>query len=148
MKVARLSGTARILCLLGPMLVGAMLVVALVILPAVRARPRLSRLFARPCVLKTATDVPCPFCGGTRSVLYASRGEWLPAFLLNPLGVLLIAGGPLVALWFGLCAATGLDLGLLALNRFLSQRAVVRWLLAAISLLWLWKIVAWLAWDV
>lgn len=38
------------------------------------------------CLLKHATDIPCPSCGSTRSVVSLLNGRYGDAFLLNPLG--------------------------------------------------------------
>ena len=41
---------------------------------------------AEVCLLKHATDIPCPSCGSTRSVVSLLNGRYGDAFLLNPLG--------------------------------------------------------------
>lgn len=38
------------------------------------------------CLLKHVTDMPCPSCGSTRSVVSLLNGRYGDAFLLNPLG--------------------------------------------------------------
>ncbi len=50
-----------------------------------------------PCLFKTVTGIPCPGCGGQRSLLYLFHGEFQAAFLMYPaiyplllLGLLLI----------------------------------------------------------
>ncbi|MFW6162339.1 MAG: DUF2752 domain-containing protein [Planctomycetota bacterium] len=141
----RLSGATRLLCLLGPLTVGVLLVAARVVLPWAWSGPRLAWALSRPCLLKAVTGVPCPFCGGTRAVVFAAGGQWLASLAMNPLGVLLVAGGPLLALWLGLCAATGRDLGLSVADRFLSRRSTVPGFLGFVLALWVWKIVLWLA---
>ena len=55
MKLARLSATTRLVCLLGPMVAAGLFVVARVVMPAVWARPGLARIVAQPCMLKSAT---------------------------------------------------------------------------------------------
>jgi hypothetical protein len=141
----RLSGPTRVLCLLGPMTVGVLLAAARFALPWAWSQPRLAWALRRPCVLKATTGLPCPFCGGTRAVVFAARGQWVASLVMNPLGVLLVVGGPLLALWLGLCAATGRDLGLGAADRFLSRRSTVPRFLTFVLALWVWKIVLWLA---
>lgn len=37
------------------------------------------------CRFLAATGIPCPFCGGTRSLRAFGDGEFLNSFLLNPL---------------------------------------------------------------
>jgi len=51
------------------------------------------------CPLRAATGVPCPFCGMTRGVAHALRGDLGGAFALNPGSLLLVFGAiALVAL--------------------------------------------------
>lgn len=38
-----------------------------------------------PCFMRTATGIPCPFCGGTRCVAALGHAQWRQAFLFNPL---------------------------------------------------------------
>ena len=43
------------------------------------------------CIIKQVTDIPCPSCGSTRSVLSLFKGQVLDALKVNPIG-LIIAG--------------------------------------------------------
>lgn len=54
-----------------------------------------------PGLLRQWFAVPCPFCGGTRSVSALLMGEWTRAFLTNPL----VAVGVVLALLWCLYAA-------------------------------------------
>lgn len=38
------------------------------------------------CLIKATTGVPCPSCGGTRSLMHILLGEWYQALLINPIG--------------------------------------------------------------
>ena len=40
------------------------------------------------CIIKNVTNVPCPACGTTRSVLKIVNGNFSEGFLINPLGYL------------------------------------------------------------
>ncbi|MFV0378304.1 MAG: DUF2752 domain-containing protein [Mangrovibacterium sp.] len=51
------------------------------------------------CFIKSVTGVPCPSCGSTRSVLELLHGQLKSAFLLNPLGFVLLAGLLIIPLW-------------------------------------------------
>jgi len=44
------------------------------------------------CPLRATTGVPCPFCGMTRGVGHALRGDVGGALALNPGSVLLVVG--------------------------------------------------------
>lgn len=57
--------------------------IALLILGAGRLLPVLA--FAPDCVFKRLTTIPCPSCGSTRSVVHLSHGDFLSAFVMNPL---------------------------------------------------------------
>lgn len=50
------------------------------------------------CRFLAATGIPCPFCGGTRSLRALSEGAFLNSFLLNPL-VFLASIGLVAALF-------------------------------------------------
>ncbi len=41
--------------------------------------------FLPHCVFREWTGICCPFCGGTRSMIALSGGDWRVAFELNPL---------------------------------------------------------------
>jgi len=52
------------------------------------------------CGMKRYTGLPCPFCGGTRSLSALAHLDWLAAFLLNPLVILgCVACSLWLALW-------------------------------------------------
>jgi len=38
------------------------------------------------CFIKHITDIPCPSCGSTRSVVLLVTGNFIDALLINPLG--------------------------------------------------------------
>lgn len=42
------------------------------------------------CLLKHFTNIPCPSCGSTRSLLSIINGNFLEGFYLNPLGYILL----------------------------------------------------------
>jgi MFS superfamily sulfate permease-like transporter len=44
-----------------------------------------------PCPLRSATGVPCPFCGLTTSVKAALHGDGHGAWSANPFGLLVLA---------------------------------------------------------
>ncbi len=51
------------------------------------------------CLIKHFTNVPCPSCGSTRSVLSILKGDFLQGFYLNPFGYLLLLILTIVPLW-------------------------------------------------
>ncbi|MDP3462332.1 MAG: DUF2752 domain-containing protein [Bacteroidales bacterium] len=40
------------------------------------------------CLIKHATNIPCPSCGSTRSVISLTKGDFIGALNLNPIGYL------------------------------------------------------------
>jgi hypothetical protein len=38
------------------------------------------------CLIKQVTNIPCPSCGSTRSVISLIKGNFVEAFYLNPIG--------------------------------------------------------------
>jgi hypothetical protein len=57
--------------------------IALVVLGVGRLQPFLS--LSPDCAFKGMTGIPCLTCGSTRSVARLSHGEFLSAFVMNPL---------------------------------------------------------------
>jgi hypothetical protein len=41
------------------------------------------------CLIKHATNIPCPSCGSTRSVISLTKGNFVEAWELNPLGYII-----------------------------------------------------------
>jgi hypothetical protein len=38
------------------------------------------------CLMKQITNIPCPSCGSTRSIISLTKGNFVEAFDLNPIG--------------------------------------------------------------
>lgn len=69
------------------------------------------------CPLKTLTNIPCPGCGMTRSLVFSAHGDWSQAFSFHPLGPITYG-----ALW--LILASGV-LPLWRKPRAISQRTLI-----------------------
>lgn len=41
------------------------------------------------CFIKKITNIPCPSCGSTRSILSLIQGNFMEAFYINPMGFLI-----------------------------------------------------------
>jgi len=41
------------------------------------------------CMFKYVTDIPCPSCGATRSIIAALTGHYLTALTINPIGFII-----------------------------------------------------------
>jgi hypothetical protein len=51
------------------------------------------------CLVKHFTNIPCPSCGSTRSILSLTKGNFIEAFSINPLGFLIAIIMFLSPLW-------------------------------------------------
>jgi hypothetical protein len=51
------------------------------------------------CLVKHFTNIPCPSCGSTRSILALLKGDFMEAFDINPLGFLIAIIMVLSPLW-------------------------------------------------
>ncbi|MBP8791663.1 MAG: DUF2752 domain-containing protein [Lutibacter sp.] len=40
------------------------------------------------CILKQITNIPCPSCGSTRSIISLAKGHFIEAILINPIGLI------------------------------------------------------------
>jgi len=51
------------------------------------------------CLIKRATNVPCPSCGTTRSVLSLINGDPLQSLYTNPFGILIAGFMLIIPIW-------------------------------------------------
>jgi hypothetical protein len=58
---------------------------AAAVLPALPVHPSVA------CPLRTATGIPCPFCGMTRAVIAAAHGHLGTSLAFNPGGIVVLA---------------------------------------------------------
>ena len=108
--------------------------------PAPKARKELPGV----CLFKHATNIPCPSCGSTRSVLHILHGDLRGGLYWNPLGFILLVGLIAAPVW------TAHDLLMRKNSMLLSFRRMEMWLrkwwvaLPAIILMlsnWIWNLV-------
>lgn len=77
-----------------------------------------------PCPLRSLTGIPCPFCGMTRGVTAAVRGDVFDAVVLNPGSVLLVLAAVTLLVWWRV-----------------RRLSVPVWLpVAAVALLWMFEL--------
>lgn len=87
-----------------------------------------------PCPLRAMSDVPCPFCGSTRTFAALARLDFAAALRLNPL---VCVGAVAAAVWL-LTLWRGDDWGK-RMKAAWTKGAVWKWLLAvALALNWLY----------
>lgn len=51
------------------------------------------------CLIKHVTDVPCPSCGATRSVISLTQGNFIEALYINPIGIIVAGIMVITPLW-------------------------------------------------
>lgn len=51
------------------------------------------------CLIKRATNMPCPSCGATRSVVSLAKGHFAEALNINPIGYLAAAAMLVAPIW-------------------------------------------------
>lgn len=51
------------------------------------------------CLFKSATSIPCPSCGATRSVSSIIKGNFFDALVLNPLGYIVGLALIIIPIW-------------------------------------------------
>jgi hypothetical protein len=51
------------------------------------------------CLIKHATNIPCPSCGATRSIILLTKGNFTEALTINPIGFIIAIIMLLTPLW-------------------------------------------------
>jgi hypothetical protein len=54
---------------------------------------------AEVCLIKHATNIPCPSCGSTRSIILLTKGDFIGALNLNPIGYIVAIIMLVVPIW-------------------------------------------------
>lgn len=54
------------------------------------------------CLVKHFTNIPCPSCGSTRSVISLTHGDFMAALQINPLGYVVASIMLIAPLWLAL----------------------------------------------
>ncbi|MBK9717123.1 MAG: DUF2752 domain-containing protein [Saprospiraceae bacterium] len=58
------------------------------------------------CVIKHLTNIPCPSCGSTRSILSITKGNFMEALQINPMGFIVTVIMFSVPFWIFIDIAT------------------------------------------
>jgi hypothetical protein len=94
------------------------------------------------CLIKTATGLPCPSCGSTRSLISILEGQVeASVFIWNPIGWLIfimLALVPAWATWDVFRKKNSLWLTYTGIERFLRQKWVYLPLILLVLLNWYW----------
>ncbi|WP_158524860.1 DUF2752 domain-containing protein [Mesonia sp. K7] len=95
------------------------------------------------CLFKNITDIPCPSCGSTRSILEILKGNFLEALYINPLGFLGFAVLIIIPLWLlfdVLQKKHTLYLVFLRLEKNIKKTPIAIILILLIITNWIWNI--------
>lgn len=138
----RLAAHHRLFAALVPASVLVVVLCARFVIPAIWARPWLQQRLLQPCLLRTTTGIPCPFCGATRSVVLAAHGRLLDSARLHPAGIAVVLAGGVAGVWLAICAVSGYDLGVSAAARATRRLASARVLVLLVVVMWLYTVVA------
>jgi hypothetical protein len=95
------------------------------------------------CLFKQVTDVPCPSCGSTRSVLSVLHGDFAGALLWNPFGIIILGILLVCPLWIlfdVLFKRDSLHHFYLRTELFLKRKWVAIPAILLVLLNWIWNI--------
>jgi hypothetical protein len=95
------------------------------------------------CIIKHLTNMPCPSCGSTRSVVELSKGNFVTALKLNPIGYVIVIIMFTLPIWIIIDVLTG---SRSLLNFYLKSENHIRRPQYAIPLIlliiinWIWNV--------
>jgi hypothetical protein len=95
------------------------------------------------CLFKLVTNVPCPTCGATRSVLAITNGDFINAVLINPLGYLIACIMTILPIWTAfdfISKRNSLQLAYKKAEGYLRKPNVAVPLILLVILNWIWNI--------
>ena len=96
------------------------------------------------CIIKSATDVPCPSCGTSRSVVSLINADFFQALKLNPIGYLVAAIMLVSPLWilFDFVKRSNTLLSFyIKLESYFKKPSIAITAVSLIFLNWVWNIV-------
>lgn len=95
------------------------------------------------CFIKHVTNIPCPSCGSTRSIISLANGDFVQALKINPLGYIVAIIMLLTPLWITIDIATKRKTLLLfyqKIEQFLKKPQFAIPLILLIIINWIWNI--------
>ncbi len=98
----------------------------------------------KPCIIKQITGLPCPSCGVTRSVLLIVNKSYFSAFMLNPMGYIVVIGMIVLPIWFAydiLFKRESFYFFYVKFEEFIGRRKILFVILFLVAINWIWNIV-------
>lgn len=95
------------------------------------------------CLFHTITGVPCPACGSTRAALTFLQGNYVEAFLINPLGLFTTLLAVCLPLWISIDLIFKKDSFYLFFQKaecFICKKGIASILILLVIANWLWNI--------
>ena len=95
------------------------------------------------CLIKHITNIPCPSCGSTRSLLSILNGDFLEGFYLNPFGYILLVimiTAPVWVIYDWLNKSQSLLSFYKKSEQFLSRKIVAIPAILLVLMNWAWNI--------
>jgi len=95
------------------------------------------------CMFKQVTNIPCPSCGSTRSIIALIHGDVLGSLKWNPIGVILMLGMVILPFWVvydKLTKKTSLVQVYNQSETFLKQKSIAIPAIILVLLNWMWNI--------
>jgi hypothetical protein len=96
------------------------------------------------CLIKHVTNIPCPSCGSTRSVLSLFHGNLKQAIYWNPIGILLVLIMIIVPIWIIYDYFTNKETLLkayLKTETILKNKKIALPLIMMVMINWIWNII-------
>lgn len=96
------------------------------------------------CFIKNITNIPCPSCGTTRSILSILQGKFQLAFFMNPLGYLAVVLLFVLPIWVLIDSMLKKNSFFIFFKKgeaMLKKKPVVILLIAMLLINWIWNII-------
>ncbi len=95
------------------------------------------------CLIKQATNLPCPSCGTTRSAVSIINGNFSDAFLWNPFGFVVLAIMLLLPIWLlsdFIKGNNSLQNAFLQTEKIVSRKWIAVSAIFLVAANWIWNI--------
>ena len=95
------------------------------------------------CIIKHTTNIPCPSCGTTRSILSLIKGDVYGALFWNPIGLIILTIMIVLPIWISYDLIKRKSSLYIIYNRleiFLKQKSILIPAILLIAGNWIWNI--------
>ena len=96
------------------------------------------------CLIKHATNIPCPSCGSTRAALSLVHGDFLKSLYINPFGIIIASIMLITPIWIFVDVATRKNTLLEFYKKIevvLKKPGIAIALVLLVTVNWIWNIV-------